>query len=257
MSVAAQLRSALLCLAIGLGITGCGLLDPEPEGPNVLGGNPDLEMTEVGKTWDASPDLSDVFPGKEYGLKDSVVVKARSNGIVTMDVNLRFDTQLLNDMDTLAGTHVLPLEARLAVLDALAKRFGATIDTTESGVIRIHAEPKFKVTSDGIQEFVSAKGNTNKPFTIIKYNMNVGDSWSFTDEDGVKTTRTVTYKSTDDDYPVYFWMIKVFKTESVTENDPVLERITYITNHKYGPVGALVRLKNGKEFTIGVYSPLW
>jgi hypothetical protein len=255
-----SLRTVIFVVMAILGfliLPACGLVDSDSDNPNVIGGETDLEMTNVGQKWDAYPNFSDVFPGKSYNFKDSVVVKSRSGGVVSMDVNLQFDRQLLLDLDTLAGTSVLPLDARLAILDGLAKRFGATIDTSQPGIVRIHAEPKFKVTSEGIQEFVSSKGNISKPFTIVKYGMNVGDSWSFTDDDGVRTTRTVSYKSTDDDYPVYFWRIKVLKTESVTQNDPVFDKITFVTNHKYGPVGALVRLKNGKEIPIGIYSPLW
>ncbi len=238
-------------------LSSCGLVESDSDDPNVISGDTDLEMTNVGQLWDAGPKLHEMFPGKEYNFKDSVVVKSRSGGVVTMDVNLQFDRQLLLDLDTLAGTSGLPIEARLTILDGLAKRYGATIDTSQPGIVRIHAEPKFKVTSEGIQEFVSSRGNESKPFTIVKYGMNVGDSWSFTDNDGVRTTRTVSYKSTTDDYEVYFWRIKVLKTESITENDPIMDRVTFVTNHKYGPVGAVVRLKNGKEIPIGVYSPLW
>jgi hypothetical protein len=238
-------------------LSSCGLVDSDSDGPNVLSGDTNLEMTNPGQKWDASPRLRDVFPGKEYNFKDSVVVKSRSGGVITMDVNLQFDSQLLFDMDTLAGTSGLPLEARLAILDGLAKRYGATIDTTQPGIVRIHAEPKFKVTSEGIQEYVTSRGNEGKPFTIAKYGMNVGDSWSFTDDDGVRTTRTISSKSTTDDYPVFFWLIKVLKTESITQDDPIMDRVTFVTNHKYGPVGAIVRLKNGKEIPIGIYSPLW
>lgn len=245
-----------LVFAIGFFIASCGLLDPDSKGPNDMDGDGNLEMTEVGKKWDVSPMLNDILPGG-YSFLDSVYVKSRSGGVISMDVRLAFDRKILEKLDTLAGTHTLPMETRLLILDGLAKRFGATIDTSTPGTVRIRTEPIFKVTSEGIQEYVTSKGNTSKPFTIIKYDMKVGDSWSFTDDAGIKTTRTVTYHSETDDYPVYFWLIRVFKTESVMEGDPLLEKITYVTNHKYGTVGALVKFKSGYEFTIGVYAPTW
>ena len=115
-------------------------------------------------------------------------------------------------------------------------------------------EAKLKVTAEGIQEFVSSKGDLSKPFTIVKYNANVGDKYEFTNSDGVKITRTVTYKSTTDDYQVGFWYLKVIKVEE-TREDPLTEKITYITNHKFGLVGVLLEPKAGKDIRVSVFPP--
>lgn len=236
-------------------LAGCGLLESEDEGPNSMGGDPNLEMTRQGAVWDASVDLSDALP-EGYAFDDDVKVLKNENGTVTMDVNISFEGKVLKVLDTIAGTSALPLQAKLAVLDQLLDRYGVTLDTvSQPGTVKLHAQPTFKVTSEGIQEFVSGGGDLSKPFTIVKYGMNVGDSWSFTDTEGVTTTRKVVHKSTTDDYDLYFWRFKVLKVESTRANDPLLEKTTFIANHKYGPFGAVVRFKNGQELKIGLVSP--
>ncbi len=250
------LRVFAISLFIPFVLAGCDLLssDDDADGPNELGGDPNLEMTQVGQRFDAFVDLYDWIPDG-YNWQDSIIVTKNDNGIVTMDVNISFDAGVLNHLDTVFGTQNLPLEAKLAVIDGLLEKYGATIDTTTPGTIKLHAEPKFKITKDGIQEFVSGGGNVNKPFTIIKYNANVGDTWTFKRDDGTTVRRTVIHHSTTEDYEVGFWSLKVFKTESVPENDPLFDKIIFVTNHKFGTVGAHLFTKDGKEIRFGVWPP--
>lgn len=250
-----RIGTLTLVALLAMALSSCGLLESEDEGPNSMGGDPNLEMTQQGAVWDAWVDLSDALP-EGYEFVDDVKVLKNENGTVTMDVNISFEGKVLNVLDTLAGTSALPLQAKLAILDVMLERYGVTLDTTsQPGTVKLHAQPKFKVTSEGIQEFVSGGGDLSKPFTIVKYGMNVGDTWSFTDSEGTTTTRKVVHKSTTDDYDLYFWRFKVLKVESTRANDPVLEKTTFIANHKYGPFGAVVRFKNGQELKIGVTSP--
>ncbi|MCO6466713.1 MAG: hypothetical protein J5I53_08865 [Bradyrhizobiaceae bacterium] len=242
---------AVLCLAL----MGCSLLESDDDGPNSLGGDPNLEMTKEGSVWDVSPRIYDLVP-VDYEFKDDVKIVKNSNGVLTVDVKLTFDKRILLSIDTLAGTESLPLEAKQLALDAVLKKLGATIDTVSvPGMAIVKASPNFKATNEGIQEYVTSGGNLSKPFTIVKYNMNVGDSWSMTTPEGKTVTRKVVHKSTTDDYDLYFWRFKVFKVESVEQDDPLIEKVTYIANHKYGPFGAIVKFKNGNEFKVDVTSP--
>jgi len=104
------------------------------------------------------------------------------------------------------------------------------------------------------RDFPCAVPEFSKPFTIVKYNANVGDKYEFTSSNGMKITRTVTYKSTTDDYQVGFWYLKVIKVEE-TREDPLMEKITYITNHKFGLVGVLLEPKAGKDIRVTVFPP--
>ncbi|MCX6140542.1 MAG: hypothetical protein NTX15_06920, partial [Candidatus Kapabacteria bacterium] len=239
-----------------LTVAACGLLESDPAGdPNSpVGGNTDLEDTRPGGRHVAFPELGSWLP-YELTPKDSVYIKSRNGGIVTVDFNVTFDTAFTMRLDTLLGTQGLPNDTKMQILDAYLAQYGATIDTSNKKHMIIHAEPKFRVSSEGIQDFVASKGDESKPFTIIKYNMNVGDTWSFTRSDGVKVTRKVTYHSTTDDYEVVFWRLKVFKTEQVQTNDPLLSKIVWVTNHKYGLVGIHLFDKTGKEIPIKVAPP--
>ncbi len=113
---------------------------------------------------------------------------------------------------------------------------------------------KMKITSEGIQEFVSSNNDLSRPYTIIKYAANVGDKYEFTNSEGIKVTRTVTSKSTTDDYPVGFYLIKVSKIEE-TKEDVFVDKVTYITNHKFGLVGVIIKTKNGKTMQLGLIPP--
>lgn len=251
-----SIYKVFLTLVMSALIGSCGLLESDPaDDPNSpVGGNTELEDTKPGGRHSAYPDLGDWIP---YDLipRDSVIIKSRNGGVVTVDFNVTFDTAFTKKLDTLLGTQGLPNDAKLQILDAYLAQYGATIDTSNKNRMIIHAEPKFRVSSEGIQDFVASKGDESKPFTIIKYNMNVGDTWSFTRSDGVKVTRKVTYHSTTDDYEVVFWRLKVFKTEQVQENDPLLSKIVWVTNHKYGLVGVHIFDKTGKEIPIKVAPP--
>ena len=249
-------RVVVLSLCAAILLASCGLLDSTDEGPNDLNGNTDLDLTDVGREWGVSIDFARLFPnGWKYDYKDSNIVTKRDNGITTVSVNLDASFDLVHEFDTLLGTQDLPQAAKLEVVNWILDRYGATIDLSTPNRLKIRADVKVKVTDQGIQEFISSKNDLSKPFTVIKYSMNVGDSWSFIDSKGVTTRRTVTYHSTTDDYPVGFWDLKVYKTESIVDGDPVLQKIVYVTNHKFGLVGIHLFTKTGKEIPLTIFPP--
>lgn len=47
----------------------------------------------------------------------------------------------------------------------------------------------------------------------------------------------------------------MLKVEETGEEDPLIEKITYYTNHKYGLVGMENLTKNGKTLEVGVLPP--
>lgn len=244
------LLAAAICTAFAL--TACD--EDEPTGPNDLGGDPNLELTQVGQEFP----LSITSPGSGSTVlnevKDSIVIIANDGGIVTMRAIFGFDSAWVRGLEAELGVSALPMDAKRAILTHFVERFGAVLDTTNKNSMTARVDAKLKVTSEGMQEFISSGGDLSKPFTIVKYNANVGDTWDFTDSKGVKITRTVTSKSTTDDYPVGFWYLKVIKVEE-TKEDPLIEKITYVTNHKYGLVGVLMQTKTGKDVNVTVFPP--
>jgi hypothetical protein len=248
-SLVGTLLAAAACAAIGF--ISCS---DTATGPNDIGGETNLDLTQVGNTFSAYLDVTnEVIPGLDH-MNDSIVITKNDNGIVTTHVLVGFDTAFVSGLDSALGTKSLPWSAKLAILDTYLDRYGATIDTTNKLAMKVNFDLKMKVTSEGIQEFVHSKGDLSRPFTIVKYGAAVGDKYQFVRDDGVTVTRTVTYKSATDDYPLGFWQIKVIKVEE-SASDPLMEKVTYYTNHKFGLVGVVFLTKNGRELKIGIFPP--
>ncbi|MGB9851542.1 MAG: hypothetical protein ACPLPX_01610 [Candidatus Kapaibacteriota bacterium] len=226
------------------------------ESPNSLSGDPKTEFTNVGDTTEVSMNLTSLgFPGKTISF--NAVVKSNNNGIVTTSGKLTIDTAFTHKIDTIIGTAKLPQEIKAAIREKFIRSFNAIIDSSDKNNIKIQFEIKSKVTTEGIQDFHHSEGDLSKPFTLVKYNAKVGDKYEFTDKDGNKFVREVTQRSTTDDFPVGFWLIKVIVVEETLEEGPFKDlfgKITYYTNHKFGLV-AVEYEKDGKKYRIGVWPP--
>ena len=247
---------AFLIVALLMLVPSCDLLESDAEEPNELGGNPDIELTRVGNTWGVYFDVEDFGPAFN-GVEEKVEIVANDNGIVTYDVTLTFDTTATIALDSVLGTKDLPEDTKMAILDVFLDRYGATLDTTDKDKMTIKAQVKGKVTDKGIQEFVSSGGDLSRPFTVVKYDAGVGDKYEFTRDDGMKLRRTVMYRSTQDDFQVGFWRLKVIKVkeEVINGEDPVFDELRYIANHKFGLVGFEAVLKDGKSMNLIFFPP--
>lgn len=235
-------------LSLLLLIAGC----TESVGPGQIGGDTDLELTEVGNEFPMTIETDSFIPGLD-GYDEKVVITARDEGIVTFSGHVEFDSLFVEALDSALGTSGMPDAAKLAALDVYLDRYGVTIDTTDKDAMTADVEIKARITSEGIQEFATS-GTMERPFTIVEYDADVGDSWSFTTDDGRTITRKVTRRSTEDDYPVAFWLIKVIEVEE-TSDDPLVEKITYYANHKFGMVGVEMIMENGKTIGVGILPP--
>lgn len=111
---------------------------------------------------------------------------------------------------------------------------------------------KFRKTTKGIQTYMA----DGRPFTLVEYGAKVGDIYTFK-RDGLTLVRKVTHKSTDDDYPWGFMMIKVIKVEETGHNTPGISKVVYITNHKFGIVGIDVHFEDGSETNLLGFSDLY
>ncbi len=233
-------------------------------GPNELGGNTNVDYATVGSKFGSYLDVPSTYiPGLDH-MYDTVVVTKNNNGIVTIHADIGFDSSFVKGLDSALGTSALSPGMRSIAIDYYKNRFGATLDTSNKAKMHASFDLKLKITSDGIQEFVNGKGDESKPFTIVKYGSKVGDKYVFNNAEGEKITRTVTYHSTTDDYAIGFWMIKVMKVEETREaggvsrvegGDLFIDKITYVTNHKYGLVGVIILTKTGRTIHLGVFPP--
>jgi len=240
----------VLCVYLLINLVSC----QKAEDPNSLSGDPKTGFSNVGDTTSVFFELRQIGLGYDY-LSVNFVVKENNNGIVTSIGKFKTDTAFTHKLDTVLGTATLPPQVKEAIRNRLIKAFNVKIDSSDKNNIKMEFEIKTKVTSEGIQDFVHSNGNTSKPFTLVKYSAKVGDKYEFIDEDGNKFVREVTYRSTTDDYPIGFWLIKVIKVEETIVEGPykdIFGKITYYTNHKFGLVGVEWTTFDGKvlEFTI-------
>lgn len=235
-----------LCLSVG-----CDSDDEKKD--NLLGGETNLELTKEGNEFPISLSTSGLVPAFDR-LKDSIKITRNDGGVVTVRTILKFDSVFVNALESELGIAGIPGEFKHTAIDSYAKLFSATLDTTDKNAMSATADLKFRITSEGIQGLNYAKGDLSKASTIVKYSWNVGDTYEYTKPDGAKLTRRVTSKSTTDDYPIGFWLLKVMKVEE-TKDDPLIEKITYIANHKYGLIGAILKTKAGKELKLTIFPP--
>ncbi len=103
---------------------------------------------------------------------------------------------------------------------------------------------KFKITKEGVESMVSSY-----PGILVKYDSSVGDTYKA--KSGVE--RKVISKSTDNDYPYYFYNIKVIKVEESPSLIPGAKKVVYIANHRFGIVGIEMVLEDNTtlKFTTG------
>jgi hypothetical protein len=242
----------LLAVIISFVFLSCS--DDSSEDPNHIGGTTDLELTKVGNIFWVFPDLAGSYNPILNVIKDTVYISKNENGIVTTNCHISLTEAQYRALDTLAGTQNISRDVKQMLWDQYAAVLGATIDSSDKQNIRIAFEFKTKNTSEGIQDYVYSHGNTSKPFTIVKYDSKVGDKYEFKDEYGKTITRTVFQKNPVEDFLAVYYNLKTIRVEENSDNT-VVDKIIYISNHKYGLVGVTVKLKTGKEINIKSIPP--
>jgi hypothetical protein len=194
------------------------------EAPNELGGDPNIPINTIGNNFGTGITLN----GTYLDIHDTMYITKNENGFVTYKV----------------WADLSNYPALKAILPA------SRLDAQGNLNTEIH----LKVTSEGIQDFRLADSDWSKPFTIVKYDCKVGDSYQFTPSGGETVTRTITQKSTTDDFYYGFFLIKT----NTTEEEPVkdlagVKKIKYITNHKFGLAQIVVVLTDNTELRITLF----
>lgn len=116
--------------------------------------------------------------------------------------------------------------------------------TTVNGDNVTITDIEFRITSEGIESI-----NGLEPGVIVKYDSNVGDTYTI---NGGKT-RTVTAKSTDNDYYWGGMDIKVMQIEENT-NKLGVKKTVYWANHRFGLVGIEFTFDDNSTAKFPVYS---
>jgi len=117
-----------------------------------------------------------------------------------------------------------------------------------------------KITTEGIYDYVYSNGDKKKPFTLVKFDAEVGDKWEY-NVGSQKVVRTVVRKSTEDDTPYNgFWLIKTIDVEEVIPSGVEIEgkateikKILWKFNHKFGFVSATITKTDNTQVEVSQY----
>jgi len=219
--------------------------DDSAQDPNVIGGDGNLPQNSVGAKYGATIKLVGTDFSLYSKIEDSIKVTENKNGEITLKAKFIFNEDYYKDVAKFLGIESLNDDSKKSLLDYFKEKYKFSIDTTDKDNMRIEGEIKGKMTNEGIQDYVYSNGDVKKPFTIIKHNAKVGDKYEFTDSNGNKIIRTVVHKDEENTFNLVFFKIKVTKVEEISDN-PLVSKIIYFTNHKFGLVNIQIDLKNGK-----------
>ena len=113
-----------------------------------------------------------------------------------------------------------------------------------------------KISKTKIEDYVYSGGDESKGFTLVDFDAKVGDKWEYA-IGTQKVTRTVTYKSTTDDFYALGMLIKVTQVEEVIPDGVSVmgypaqaKKILWSFNHKFGWVGAEVTKTDNTVITV-------
>lgn len=194
----------------------------ENNDPNFLGGETNIPLTQIGVKSDLIANI-----GGYYLPNAEMTVTNNDNGVVTYHAII----SLTGHRDSALIAGLVPNEYK----DAQG---------------RINADFKFKITSEGIQDYFQS----DKPWTVVKYNDPVGTNYDITNVHGDVMRRTVTEKTGMDDF---YWggiLIKTSKVEQILNpSDAIATKIIYRANHRFGLVFMEVDLKSGDTIKLYIY----
>ena len=201
---------------IALFITSCTKSNDAP--PNELGGDTNLPMNDIGNTYNASIYINDEY----VNLNESVVITNKEDG----EVIVRIQADLPDS----------------PAVNLISSEF------IKNG--RIDGEFRFKNTSEGVLDYFNKE---NKPFIIAKYDAKVGDKYVIDLAGGRKVTRTVTKKSSSDDFEWGWYYLKTITVEQDSDI-PGIAKIIYNVNHKFGWVSVEVVMEDGSCIFLLIFS---
>jgi hypothetical protein len=190
--------------------------DDEQLDANDIGGDTDIELTEVGST----TSMNIRFGSTEWPSAE-ITVLSRNEGRVTYGVLMDFNGH--PDEDFIRG--ILPVD----VFDTEG-RLNTTFD--------------MKFTSEGVVDYFWL----NQPWIVGKYGDGVGTEYVLEGSDGLQRKRVVTEKTGLDDFPYGFLEIKTSKIEQeiLPEENELVEKVEYRLNHRFGLVNVKIFMNSGE-----------
>lgn len=196
----------------------CELFDNPKDSSTTLEGDTEIPLNQVGN----EATCTVLVNGKYIDVNESMVITKNDDGVITATLKATLPPSPLTDL--------IPAELK----DSQGK---------------LSCEAKYKCTSEGILDYTN---DGRKPFVLVKYDAKVGDKYILEKDDGTVITRTVTAKSTTDDYSYGFMLIKTITVEQ-DSRIPGIQKIIYQTNHKFGLVSVETVMEDGTSSKMYLY----
>lgn len=224
----------LLCGAVAM--TACESSDDEDGGGGspgeggssiTIGGNTDLGDNEIGNVVSGTVKLK--VGSSNVVANGQGKVTNNSSGIVEADLSFSSDNEELMD-----------------IIKKLAE-YGKEFDAGNSFSVS-NGECKMKCKLLNSSEGVAYINSAGKQAVVMKYDVNVGDSWTYTMQNGKVERFKVTKKSTDNDYYYGAMKIKVVEVEQ-SSTAPGVSKVVYIGNHRFGLIDVKVKLEDGNDIS--------
>ena len=203
--------------------------------PNALGGDTNIPLTQKDSVTNLYFKVNGVdLPGASFKVLNN------DNGMVTYGATVdlaAYPDSIISNLITIVPQLISYYNPK----DVVWSLAGSNV---------LNVQFKLKITSDGMQNYFI----DGKPWTV-KYADPQGTNYTVTRNNGQTLTATVTEKTGVDDWPYSFWLIKTSKIEyTAPAEDPVVSKVTFRVNHKYGLVYVKVEGKNGKVIEIDLLS---
>lgn len=200
----------------------CEKLFPKKEDDGTLNGNTDIPLNRTGNTFTSTVSANGSFSN----VTSTASITKNDGGVASV----RVKANLKSAPELGFIKNLIP-----------AKYFDSQGN--------LDVEGKVKVTDEGFLDYTNADG---KPFVMVRYDCNVGDTYTLQKADGKTITRTVTQKSTTDDFPYGMLLIKTITVEQ-DSRIPGIKKIVYKFNHKFGIVYAEAIAQDGSKAGIAIY----
>jgi formylmethanofuran dehydrogenase subunit D len=211
----------LFCLLAGI-LFSYSCIKPSKEDDSTLNGSTDIPVSKSGNTFSTYISAN----GQSSGASGSASVTKNDAGVATVHVTANIkNAPGLTFIKNLIPTKYMDAQGNV-ILDG-----------------------KVKATDEGLLDYTNADG---KPFVMVRYDCSVGDTYKLTKADGKIITRTVTQKSTTDDFSYGLMYIKTITVEQ-DSRIPGIKKIIYKFNHKFGIVYVEAVASDGTKAGMLVY----
>lgn len=196
--------------------------------PNVLTGDTNILMTKVNSQTTTYLTINGVNqPGS-----GTLTVLSNNNGMVTYGTTV--------DLTTYSDSALTTVATLLPQAISYYNPKNIVWSISPQGILT--AQFTVKITSEGMQNYFV----DGQPWTV-KYADGVGTKYTVKRTNGTMLTSTVNEKTGNDEWSYGMLLIKTSLLEyDAPADDPVISKVFYRVNHKFGLVYLKVMGKNGK-----------